>query len=96
MENSGINVNEKLSTLRSKNSKTPTLGINVKTGEIEDAFNMGVYDHLETKRWAIKHAYNSIKTIIKIDQIIVAKPAGGPNLTNNPYAKASQQEAEEF
>ena len=96
MENCGLNVNEKLNTLRSKNSKSPTLGINIKTGEIEDAFVMGVYDHLETKRWAIKHAYNSIRTIIKIDQIIVAKPAGGPNLTNNPYAKASQQEAEEF
>ena len=96
MENSGINVNEKLSTLRAKNSKTPTLGINVKTGEIEDAFTMGVYDHLETKKWAIKHAYNSIRTVIKIDQIIVAKPAGGPNLTNNKYAKASQNEAEEF
>ena len=96
MENSGINVNEKLSTLRAKNTKNPNMGINVKTGEIEDAFTMGVYDHLETKRWAIKHAYNSIRTIIKIDQIIVAKPAGGPNLTNNPYAKASQNEAEEF
>ena len=96
MENSGINVNEQLPTLRAKNSKNPLLGINVKTGEIEDAFNMGVYDHLETKKWAIKHAYNSIRTIIKIDQIIVAKPAGGPNLTNNPYAKASQNEAEEF
>ena len=96
MENSGINVNEKLSTLRAKNSKNPNMGINIKTGEIEDASNFGVLDHLETKRWAIKHAYNSIRTIIKIDQIIVAKPAGGPNLTNNPYAKASQQEAEEF
>ena len=96
MENSGINVNEKLSTLRSKNSKNPNMGVNIKTGEIDDAFQMGIYDHLQTKRWAIKHAYNSIRTIIKIDQIIVAKPAGGPNLTNNPYAKASQQEAEEF
>ncbi len=96
MENSGLNVNEKLTALRSKNSKNPTFGINVKTGDIEDAFTMGVYDHLETKRWAIKHAYNSIRTIIKIDQIIVAKPAGGPNLTNNPYAKASREEAEEF
>ena len=96
MENSGINVNEKLSTLRAKNTKNPNMGINIKTGEIEDAQTFGVLDHLETKRWAIKHAYNSIRTIIKIDQIIVAKPAGGPNLTNNPYAKASQQEAEEF
>ena len=91
MENSGINVNEKLSTLRAKNSRNPNMGINIKTGDIEDAFQLGVLDHLETKRWSIKHAYNSIRTIIKIDQIIVAKPAGGPNLTNNPYAKASQQ-----
>ena len=96
MENSGINVNEKLSTLRAKNSKNPNMGVNIKTGDIEDSFQMEIYDHLETKRWAIKHAYNSIRTIIKIDQIIVAKPAGGPNLTNNPYAKASQNEAEEF
>ena len=96
MENSGINVNEKLSTLRAKNSRNPNMGINIKTGDIEDSIQMGILDHLETKRWSIKHAYNSIRTIIKIDQIIVAKPAGGPNLTNNPYAKASQQEAEEF
>ena len=46
MENSGINVNEKLSTLRSKNSKNPNMGINIKTGEIEDAQNFGVLDHL--------------------------------------------------
>ena len=96
LENSGFNVNEKISTLRAKNIKNPTLGINVKTGDMEDAFTMGVFDHLETKRWAIKHAYNSIKTIIKVDQIIVAKPAGGPNLTNNKYAKQSQNGAEEF
>ena len=96
MENCGINVNEQLSNLRSKNSKNPKMGINIINGDIEDAFRMEIYDHLETKRWAIKHAYNSIRTIIKIDQIIVAKPAGGPNLTNNPYAKASQNEAEEF
>ncbi|MBQ3764635.1 MAG: ribonuclease E/G, partial [Synergistaceae bacterium] len=40
----------------------------------EDAQTFGVLDHLETKRWAIKHAYNSIRTIIKIDQIIVDTP----------------------
>lgn len=97
MENAGINVNEKLATLRAKNNKNPNMGINVKTGEIEDSFELGVYDHLETKKWAIKHAYNSIKTIIRIDQIIVAKPAGGPKMgAANPMAKAAQNEAEEF
>lgn len=97
MENSGLNVNEKLSTLRAKNNNNPCMGIDVKTGEIDDAFTLGVFDHLETKRWAIKHAYNSIKTIIRIDQIIVAKPAGGPKLgPNNPMAKQQRMEEEEF
>ncbi|MCQ2915151.1 MAG: T-complex protein 1 subunit theta [Alphaproteobacteria bacterium] len=97
LENSGYNVNEKLPTLRAKNNKNPNMGINIENGEIEDAFEIGVYDHLETKRWAIKHAYNAIKTIIKIDQIIVAKPAGGPKMgPDNPMAKKQKLEEEEF
>jgi T-complex protein 1 subunit theta len=45
---------------------------------------LGVYDHLETKKWAIKFAVDAILTILKIDQIIVAKPAGGPKMGNKP------------
>jgi T-complex protein 1 subunit theta len=45
---------------------------------------MGVYDHLETKKWAIKFSVDSILTILNIDQIIVAKPAGGPKMGNQP------------
>ena len=45
---------------------------------------MGVYDHLETKKWAIKFSVDAILTVLKVDQIIVAKPAGGPNPANRP------------
>ena len=45
---------------------------------------MGIYDHLETKKWAIKFSVDAILTILNIDQIIVAKPAGGPNMANRP------------
>ena len=45
---------------------------------------MGVYDHLETKKWAIKFSVDAILTVLKIDQIIVAKPSGGPNMGNRP------------
>jgi len=45
---------------------------------------LGVYDHLETKKWAIKFAVDAILTVLRIDQIIVAKPAGGPNLNKKP------------
>jgi T-complex protein 1 subunit theta len=45
---------------------------------------LGVFDHLETKKWAIKFAVDAILTVLRIDQIIVAKPAGGPNLGKKP------------
>jgi T-complex protein 1 subunit theta len=45
---------------------------------------LGVFDHLETKKWAIRFSVDAVLTILKIDQIIVAKPAGGPNLANRP------------
>jgi T-complex protein 1 subunit theta len=45
---------------------------------------MGIYDHLETKKWAIRFAVDAVLTVLKIDQIIVAKPSGGPNLANKP------------
>ena len=83
-ENSGINVNDIIPTLRSKNNQNPTMGLDIKGGVVDDVFNLGIYDHLETKKWAIRHAYNAVKTIVRIDQIIVAKPSGGPNLANRP------------
>jgi T-complex protein 1 subunit theta len=43
-----------------------------------DAIENGVLDHLETKKWAIKFAVDAVLTVLKVDQIIVAKPAGGP------------------
>jgi T-complex protein 1 subunit theta len=45
---------------------------------------MNIYDHLETKKWAIKFSVDAILTILNIDQIIVAKPAGGPKMDNRP------------
>ncbi len=39
---------------------------------------MEIFDHLETKKWAIKFAMDAVVTILKIDYIVVSKPAGGP------------------
>ncbi len=83
-ENSGLNVNEVIANLRSKNNGDSHMGINVRDGEIMNAFEMGVYDHLETKKWAVQFMIDAVMTILKIDQIIVAKPAGGPNLGKKP------------
>jgi len=37
-----------------------------------------VFDHAETKKWAIKFAMDAVITILKVDQIVISKPAGGP------------------
>ena len=92
LENSGYNVNEVLATLRSKNNSDPNMGINIKNGEIEDTMKLGILDHLETKKWAIKHAVNSVLTILKVDQVIVAKPAGGPSFKKPPGEEALQKD----
>jgi len=94
LENSGYNVNEVLATLRSKNNSDANMGINIKNGEIEDVMKLGILDHLETKKWAIKHAVNSVLTILKVDQVIVAKPAGGPTFKKPPGEVALQKDEE--
>ena len=39
-----------------------------------------VYDHLDTKLNAIRLAAEAAITILRIDQIIIAKPSGGPKM----------------
>ena len=38
----------------------------------------GILDHMETKRWAIRFTLDAVLTVLKVDQIIMAKQAGGP------------------
>lgn len=47
---------------------------------ITDAVEAGIFDSYRTKEWALKYAVNSACTILKVDQIIMAKRAGGPKL----------------
>lgn len=65
------------------NSGDVPKGLNVISGEIEDISALGVYDHRFTKEWAIRLASEAAITILKVDQIIVAKPAGGPKMQQN-------------
>ncbi|KAI6648819.1 T-complex protein 1 subunit theta isoform X2 [Oopsacas minuta] len=53
-------------------------GINVMTGGIVDALSEKILDLLITKEWAIKLATQAATTILRIDQIIMSKAAGGP------------------
>ena len=99
-ENAGLNVNEVMANLYSKNNANSKSGINIKNGEITDAYELGIFDHLESKKWAIRFSVDAILTVLRVDQvlkfyfiqIIVAKPAGGPNMANRP----KDAEADEF
>jgi T-complex protein 1 subunit theta len=43
-----------------------------------DAVDEGILDLLASKSWAIRLASESARTVLSVDQIIVARQAGGP------------------
>jgi T-complex protein 1 subunit theta len=45
---------------------------------IRDVAEAGILDLYLTKFWGLKYATNAVSTILKVDQIIMAKRAGGP------------------
>lgn len=45
---------------------------------ILDAKDEGILDLLISKQWAIKLATEAARTVLSVDQIIVARQAGGP------------------
>ncbi|XP_014217307.1 T-complex protein 1 subunit theta [Copidosoma floridanum] len=58
------------------------------TGEesVIDVEKAGILDLYLTKYWALKYATNAACTILKIDQIIMAKRAGGPKPKQNSHS----------
>jgi T-complex protein 1 subunit theta len=50
-----------------------------------DALEEGILDLMVSKSWAIRLATEAARTVLSVDQIIVARQAGGPKLPgNNP------------
>ena len=54
------------------------MGIDVSDGEVKDMKEAYILDSIETKTWAVKLAIDAVLTILRVDQIIMAKPSGGP------------------
>ncbi|CAI2363393.1 unnamed protein product [Moneuplotes crassus] len=77
-ENAGLNAEEIIAKLFSETAKSPFYGIDVEDGKVKDMKALEIYDSLECKSWAIKLAVDAVLTILKVDQIIMSKPAGGP------------------
>lgn len=58
-----------------------TTGVDVDNNEddgVLDAAEHGILDLLVSKQWAIKLATEAARTVLSVDQIIVARQAGGP------------------
>ncbi|CAG8448343.1 422_t:CDS:2 [Funneliformis caledonium] len=56
------------------------IGVDIENYDIVDVTKLPnpVLDGLLTKHWAIKFATDAALTVLRIDQIIMSKPAGGP------------------
>ncbi|KAH3743087.1 Tcomplex protein 1, theta subunit [Pelomyxa schiedti] len=81
-ENSGLNQTETVSKLYAAHqSGKPHAGVDIEGnngGILPNSVEEGVLDHLGSKRQAIELATNAAVTILRVDQIIMQKQAGGP------------------
>ena len=81
--NAGLDANTSIPDLLSKNIESPSTGIDVLNGKLSENKNMSVWDNLSSKANAIRLASKTAITILRIDQIIMSKPAGGPKPKSN-------------
>lgn len=63
--------------------EVPCMGVDLDTSSgqgtgVIDAEEEGILDLMVTKSWAIKLATEAARTVLSVDQIIVARQAGGP------------------
>ncbi|KAK6075431.1 t-complex protein 1 subunit theta [Seiridium cupressi] len=82
-ESAGLDATEVLSRLYTAHHKKDDwkTGVDIEnddgTGTL-DANDDGILDLMITKSWAIKLATDAVRTVLSVDQIIVARQAGGP------------------
>lgn len=78
-ETSGSNATDVVSNLMAAHAEgRPTAGVNVDDGSIVDVGESKVFDLFSVKYWALRLATEAVCTILRVDQIIMAKAAGGP------------------
>ncbi|XP_072254163.1 T-complex protein 1 subunit theta isoform X2 [Pyxicephalus adspersus] len=80
-ENSGVKANEVISKLyatHQEGNKNFGFDIEAETAAVKDMLESNILDTYLGKHWGIKLATNAAVTVLRVDQIIMAKPAGGP------------------
>ncbi|XP_067945649.1 T-complex protein 1 subunit theta-like [Watersipora subatra] len=85
-DNLGVNAKEVLSQLYAAHQEgKQNVGVDVEAEGpgVCDAVEAGILDLYLTKYWAIKFASQAACTVLRVDQIIMAKQAGGPKPREN-------------
>ncbi|MEQ2188781.1 T-complex protein 1 subunit theta [Goodea atripinnis] len=80
-ENSGVKGNELISKLYSAHHEgNKNIGFDIEGDgpAVKDMLEAGILDPYLVKHWAIRLATNAAITVLRVDQIIMAKAAGGP------------------
>ncbi|XP_057484788.1 T-complex protein 1 subunit theta-like [Actinidia eriantha] len=78
-ENAGLNAMEIISSLYAEHAAGNTkVGIDLEEGTCKDISTKNIWDLHVTKLFALKYAADAACTVLRVDQIIMAKPAGGP------------------
>lgn len=80
-DNTGVNATELISKLHSAHqsgSKNEGFDVDAELPATIDAVAAKIFDLYDTKYWALKYATSTACTILRVDQIIMAKRAGGP------------------
>lgn len=85
-ETSGLDPTEILSKLYAAHAGDDglSMGVDVDSEDLIDVKLAGIFDLISSKRLAIELAVEATNTILSIDQIIMAKRAGGPQMPKQP------------
>ncbi|CDI77543.1 TCP-1/cpn60 family chaperonin, putative [Eimeria praecox] len=70
----GVNIEAYVSAAASSRGTSSNAKVNMTV----DAKALGILDHMQTKAWATRLAFDAAVTTLRVDQIIMARPAGGP------------------
>jgi T-complex protein 1 subunit theta len=80
-ENAGVKAQEAVAQLYAAQTKGQTgVGFDIEADAVGtvESFKAGILDQLATKHWGMRHATTAANTVLRVDQIIMAKKAGGP------------------
>uniref|UniRef100_A0A7S0S258 CCT-theta n=1 Tax=Chlamydomonas leiostraca TaxID=1034604 RepID=A0A7S0S258_9CHLO len=78
-ENSGLNATDVVSALVAAHAQGQAkVGVDIETGVPRDLAQDNITDLFSTKWWAVKLAADAAVTVLRVDQIIMSKQAGGP------------------